>query len=627
MPNLRYQHHILAISTCSFLVLQGTARSLWKQRTSPPDQIQEACKSLYLGMQKSIFQEVLNLYMKELPAMNYAANTGKQSMFLERCVSNGKYCTLLLKSKLEQDSGEVVAAITYQIIPADTQYCEVPLAAVSSVYQRKGFGRLLYMELRKRLQNVGICTIFCWGDKESEGFWLKQGFVSVGEVDTKGRARRLPIKADIRRALCFPGGSTLMVSHLYKDCFANYDDNPKLCSSLKQVDKSLPSSIDQNHGLGVVEETHHPPERANSVELERTNDYSQPQVLNNGFQTAGKQGVACCEDAVCSTKANGFEVTKNREGADVKICSDSSLGVRKRAWEASYTSLKSKKVKGCHQIECGLDSRDFVSESVEKDGSYFHGSTPGIPGTISLVDVTPRDPLNGGYLEKMREESPLVNNILSEEFGSKKLLPRGESLRIMLMNIADDVKKSSLTKIIENLGGAVTTDGSLCTHVVTGQVRRTLNFCTALCSGAWIISPSWLKESFRKGRFVDEMPFILKDEDYKLRYRIELKDAVQRARESPKALLHGYKICLAAHVQPPLRTLLAIIKSAGGNVIHRLDKADHASKTIFLACEEDMEEALSAVKKGIPTFSSDWFMNCIMRQELDLEAPQFAESL
>lgn len=29
------------------------------------------------------------MYMKELPAMNYAANTGKQSMFLERCVTNG----------------------------------------------------------------------------------------------------------------------------------------------------------------------------------------------------------------------------------------------------------------------------------------------------------------------------------------------------------------------------------------------------------------------------------------------------------------------------------------------------------------------------------------------------------
>lgn len=61
-------------------------------------------------------------------------------------------------------------------------------------------------------------------------------------------------------------------------------------------------------------------------------------------------------------------------------------------------------------------------------------------------------------------------------------------------------------------------------------------------------------------------------------------------------------------------------------VIYGLDVVD-ASKTIFVACEIDMEEALLAVKKRIWTFSSEWFMNSIMRQELDFEAPQFAESL
>ena len=62
-------------------------------------------------------------------------------------------------------------------------------------------------------------------------------------------------------------------------------------------------------------------------------------------------------------------------------------------------------------------------------------------------------------------------------------------------------------------------------------------------------------------------------------------------------------------------------------VISRLTQVKEPSKTIFVACEEDMEEAILASKKGVWTFSSDWFMSCIMRQELDLEAPQFAESL
>lgn len=62
-------------------------------------------------------------------------------------------------------------------------------------------------------------------------------------------------------------------------------------------------------------------------------------------------------------------------------------------------------------------------------------------------------------------------------------------------------------------------------------------------------------------------------------------------------------------------------------IIAKLSQVNAASKTIFVACEEDMDEAIVAVKKGIWTFSSDWLMNCVMRQELDFEAPQFAESL
>lgn len=66
--------------------------------------------------------------------------------------------------------------------------------------------------------------------------------------------------------------------------------------------------------------------------------------------------------------------------------------------------------------------------------------------------------------------------------------------------------------------------------------------------------------------FSDEMPYILRDEDYELKYRSELKGAVLRAKTYPQALLNGYDICLAAHVHPPVGTLSAIVKSAGGNV-------------------------------------------------------------
>lgn len=70
-----------------------------------------------------------------------------------------------------------------------------------------------------------------------------QGFTSIAEVDGKGRARRLPIKANIRRALCFPGGSTLMVSHLNEDASANPADSLKFCFPINSHENSL-SAVD-----------------------------------------------------------------------------------------------------------------------------------------------------------------------------------------------------------------------------------------------------------------------------------------------------------------------------------------------------------------------------------------------
>lgn len=508
----------------------------------------------------------------------------------------------------------VVAAITYQIIPADTQYAEVPLAAVSSIYQQKGVGRLTYMELRKRLQNVGICSIFCWGDKESEGFWLKQGFVSVGEVNTKGRARKLPIKADIRRALCLPGGSTLMVSHLKTENPVNITDSVMLSFLLKPLQKLPPSEVVQNQEIGGITQRYDSPKAVNQ-KTDGTVDAQPKEMLKDNFLTDGCRDVACLKGFESGNSVNNLEISQF--GADSEkhfFCS--ALGSRKRTWEASCTSLQSKKVKGGYLKDCQLNSSDHVSGSNGANNCCLERNSQAISRTKPLEEFTPRDPLCCSILE-MNPHEYRPGNITSEDNGCEELLSRRDGFRIMLMNIADDAKKSNLTKIIEELGGTVTSDGGLCTHVVTGKVRKTLNFCTALCSGAWIISPSWLKESFQKRRFVD----------YELKYRSELKNVIRRARIYPRALLKGYDICLAAHVQPPISTFSAIVRIAGGNVICDLNKVTIPQKTIFVASEEDMEEALSAVKKGLWTFSNDWLINCIMRQELDLDAPQFAESL
>ncbi|KAF7819070.1 PAX-interacting protein 1 [Senna tora] len=580
------------------------------------------------GISKSYLQEVLQIYMTELPGMNYAANTGKKSNFLERCVNNGKYRTLLLKSGSVGNSGKVIAAITYQIVPADTEYAEIPLAAVSAIYQRKGLGQLLFLELRKRLQNVGIRSILCWGDKESEGFWLKQGFISIAEVDSKGRARRLPIKADIRKALCFPGGSTLMVCHLRME-FSTDAANSIKCLPSQLHQNSLKSADAENDQHKFTGQLHMDLNISNksTCRTDNAENGHLDALVTNGFSREYDNWsgltVNSFAQADGNTLVNGARLSNNGIDAEMEDCSNSTKGA-KRTWEASLSSLKSKRVKGSHLVDRGSDSsRGFVSEADRSNSGFMGCSWGALRGKIS-VDLPCGDTL---IVSENNSEKFTADYLHSEAFLSNKPPSTKQYFRIMLMNIADEAKKAHLTKVIEDLGGTVTSDGSMTTHVITGQVRKTLNFCTALCSGAWVVSSDWLKESFREGQFVDELPYILNDQDYLLKYRSDLKSAVLRAKACPGALFKGYNLCIAAHVQPPAKTLSAIVRSAGGNVIGELQKVNEASTTIFVTCEEDMEEAMIAAKKGMRTFSSEWFMNCVMRQELDMEASQFAESL
>ncbi|XP_050229810.1 uncharacterized protein LOC126678936 isoform X2 [Mercurialis annua] len=577
------------------------------------------------GCSMRYLQDILKIYTRELPTMSYAANTGKQSMFLERCVSNGKYCSLLLKSKSAEAPEAVIAAITYRIVPADTQYAEIPLAAVNSVHQRKGFGSFLYKELRKRLWSVGVRAIYCWGDEESEAFWHKMGFNSVAEVDKKGKARRLPMKADVRKALCFPGGSILMLSRLdegIEDILTNDSQSGKLHFPLK-LQHRFSSAVDISVQPG---ENFNKPNTEDKMNPRVESSHSKGQIRDEGL----------CWDGNCvkprpfgdleSSKKSSGGLEKIGADIDAKCCSCYTQSKRKRTWEASLSSLKSKKVKGSHQTDCNTQNIVGFDSGSNRVDSCLNRCSLAIAKSNSFIEVAATDSLTSICLENNAEEGRSAH-VESEIMVSKGLQSNRGSIRVMLMNIADDAKRIHLTKVIENLGGAVTPDGSASTHIVTGKVRTTLNFCTALCSGAWIVSSSWLKESFRQGKFVDESAHMLQDEDYTLKYRTELRDAVLRAKARPNALLKGYDVCIAVHVEPPLQTVRAIVKSAGGNIICGLKKINEASSTIYIACEEDMEEALSAAKKGLLSFCSEWLMNCIMRQDLDLQALQFAQSL
>ncbi|KAH7677128.1 Acyl-CoA N-acyltransferase protein [Dioscorea alata] len=541
---------------------------------------------------KSLLQETLKIYTKELPTMNYAANTGRESLFLEKSLLNGKYNTLILRSSPCNTLEEVVAAVSYQIIPANTQYAEIPLAAVSSSYQNKGIGKLLFKELRDRLQKVGVSTILCWGDDESEGFWLKQGFISIDDAP--------------RCNLCV---SSEVGALLPSTCV---NTNPGL----------VKAKLEGSPGSGTVDKHFiHQIEGKSLCHVSVKNGLCEDKQAAEVGISAGAGRMPCCGKLVscskgwCNATENVVLEDTVYDDADGSAC-NSGKGVKRQISEALSSSLKSKRVRGSHYIQCCPCS----SQIIPYDGlSKLDSDT--------RLGILPGESCDAEMSKDLNDVTHVVSDAKGNNSLADILVSDVQCAKIMFMNIADEMKKASLAKVVHELGGSVTCDGNSSTHVIAGKVRRTLNFSTALCSGAWIVSPNWLKASFRERKFLGEEHYILEDEDYLSKYKCKLKDAVLRAKANPCSLLNGYHFCLARHIQPSFDILSTIIKSAGGDVIAKLANIKEPSRTIFLACEEDVTEALAAAKKGVRTFSSDWFMNCIMRQELDLEGPQFAESL
>ncbi|XP_042490766.1 uncharacterized protein LOC122070646 [Macadamia integrifolia] len=80
------------------------------------------------------------------------------------------------------------------------KYCTLLFKTNSVKGPGEGIGCLLHAELRKRLQDAGICTILCWEDKESEGFCHKQMIDDLdGVVTSDGSVSTHIITGKVRR--------------------------------------------------------------------------------------------------------------------------------------------------------------------------------------------------------------------------------------------------------------------------------------------------------------------------------------------------------------------------------------------------------------------------------------------
>lgn len=64
----------------------------------------------------------------------------------------------------------------------------------------------------------------------------------------------------------------------------------------------------------------------------------------------------------------------------------------------------------------------------------------------------------------------------------------------------------------------------------------------------------------------DEKPYLLKDKQFQIKYKVTIASAILKAQRRPCSLLAGFSIYPTPHLQPPHETIIKLTEAAGGKV-------------------------------------------------------------
>lgn len=159
------------------------------------------------------------------------------------------------------------------------------------------------------------------------------------------------------------------------------------------------------------------------------------QVTFADFVLIGCQDLALLPVAKYSsmTNASGKREVGSLDDEDNYSCSVN--GTKKRTWEATRTSLKSKKVKGTQSNDCELGSHCSVWTGDER--------------IVNNLDSNCLLTRGNQILQKYElNEGCRARSIRNEDYGGAEISCTTQRCRVMLMNIADDVKKLLLAKVL-----------------------------------------------------------------------------------------------------------------------------------------------------------------------------------
>lgn len=186
------------------------------------------------------------------------------------------------------------------------------------------------------------------------------------------------------------------------------------------------------------------------------------------------------------------------------------------------------------------------------------------------------------------------------------------------------VYAKKLQMLVLQLGGNVTENPKMCTHVVAPVVSRTMKFFVAINVCKYVVTKHWIENSLAQNRFLDENPYWLKDAQAEREMQVNIRESVYRSQN--KKLFEGMTFYITPSVSPPVFDLTNVVESAGGKVVKRRlaaksiasHKDDKGNPTyIVVTCENDIHICKDLIAHKIALYNAEFILTGVMRQKLD----------
>lgn len=244
-----------------------------------------------------------------------------------------------------------------------------------------------------------------------------------------------------------------------------------------------------------------------------------------------------------------------------------------------------------------------------------------------------RTPLDLAQNEIMRAALSTVPCMPTAGANTNTAIKERPTNRVVLLGSGlDERQEQDLRRCVEILGADLKTTFSRdVTHLVVSCNRegncqqRTLKVLSALVTGKWIVSTSWVDECLRKTQRVSEGPY-----EAKGTRQHPNSEAPRKSREHfasstyPSGLFSGLSICLQGPLDAPPKEELSALLALGGATV--LPRVPPSLETRVVVVTQRFGADASQRGGHVVTVPPSWVLDCVSKFEV-LDPAEYVNTL